>query len=97
MDDKQILDLYWERSEAAISETSKKSSSFFNTPHSVVSNFCFFECLLYGEHIKGVDNNNIFGAGTRTATMQVQKAAGITVDGLAGAQTIRACYVLAAK
>ena len=24
MDDKQILDLYWERSEAAISETSKK-------------------------------------------------------------------------
>ena len=74
---------------------SKKSSSFFNTPHSVVSNFCFFECLLYGEHIKGVDNNNIFGAGTRTATMQVQKAAGITVDGLAGAQTIRACYVLA--
>lgn len=23
MDDKQILDLYWERSEAAISETSK--------------------------------------------------------------------------
>lgn len=46
---------------------------------------------------QGVDNNNIFGAGTRTATMQVQKAAGITVDGLAGAQTIRACYVLAAK
>ena len=25
MDDKQILDLYWERSEAAISETSVKS------------------------------------------------------------------------
>ena len=24
MDDKQILDLYWERSEAAISDTSKK-------------------------------------------------------------------------
>lgn len=24
MDDKQILDLYWERSEVAISETSKK-------------------------------------------------------------------------
>lgn len=46
---------------------------------------------------QGVDNNNIFGAGTRTATMQVQRAAGITVDGLAGAQTIRACYVLAAK
>ena len=22
-----------------------------NTPHSVVSNFCYFECLLYGEHI----------------------------------------------
>ena len=46
---------------------------------------------------QGVDNNEIFGAGTRTATMQVQRAAGITVDGLAGAQTIRACYVLLAK
>lgn len=46
---------------------------------------------------QGVDNNNIFGAGTRTATMQVQKAAGITVDGLAGPQTIRACYVLLSK
>lgn len=46
---------------------------------------------------QGVDNNNIFGAGTRTATMQVQKAAGITVDGLAGPKTIRACYVLASK
>ena len=46
---------------------------------------------------QGVDNNNVFGAGTKTATMQVQRAAGITVDGLAGAQTIRACYVLAAK
>ena len=46
---------------------------------------------------QGVDNNNIFGAGTRTATMQVQCAAGITVDGLAGPQTIRACYVLASK
>ena len=46
---------------------------------------------------QGVDNNDIFGAGTRTATMQVQRAAGITVDGLAGAQTIRACYLLASK
>ena len=46
---------------------------------------------------QGVDNNNIFGAGTRTATMQVQKAAGITVDGLAGAKTLRACYVLLSK
>ena len=27
MDDKQILDLYWERSEAAISETSKNTES----------------------------------------------------------------------
>lgn len=50
-----------------------------------------------GKIAQGVDNNEIFGAGTRTATMQVQKAAGITVDGLAGPQTIRACYVLAAK
>lgn len=46
---------------------------------------------------QGVDNNEIFGAGTQTATKQVQKAAGITVDGLAGPQTIRACYLLAAK
>lgn len=46
---------------------------------------------------QGVDNNEIFGAGTRTATKQVQKAAGITVDGLAGPQTIRACYLLASK
>ena len=46
---------------------------------------------------QGVDNNEIFGAGTRTATKQVQLAAGITIDGLAGPQTIRACYVLLAK
>lgn len=46
---------------------------------------------------QGVDNNEIFGAGTKTATKQVQLAAGITTDGLAGPQTIRACYVLAAK
>ena len=46
---------------------------------------------------QGVDNNEIFGAGTRTATKQVQLAAGITIDGLAGPQTIRACYVLASK
>lgn len=46
---------------------------------------------------QGVDNNEIFGAGTKTATMQVQHAAGITVDGLAGAKTLRACYVLLSK
>lgn len=46
---------------------------------------------------QGVDNNEIFGAGTKTATKQVQLAAGITVDGLAGPQTIRACYVLLSK
>lgn len=46
---------------------------------------------------QGVDNNEIFGAGTKTATKQVQLAAGITTDGLAGPQTIRACYMLAAK
>ena len=28
MDDKQIVDLYWERSEAAISETSKKYGKY---------------------------------------------------------------------
>ncbi len=46
---------------------------------------------------QGVDNNEIFGAGTKTATKQVQLAAGITFDGLAGPQTIRACYVLLSK
>lgn len=46
---------------------------------------------------QGVDDNNIFGAGTTTATKQVQKAAGITVDGLAGAQTLKACCVLLTK
>ncbi len=46
---------------------------------------------------QGVDNNEIFGAGTTEATKQVQRAAKITVDGLAGAQTIRACYTLLAK
>ena len=46
---------------------------------------------------QGVDNNNIFGSGTKIATKQVQKAAGIEEDGLAGAKTIRACYVLLAK
>ena len=50
-----------------------------------------------GKIAQDVDNNEIFGAGTKTATKQVQLAAGITVDGLAGPQTIRACYVLAAK
>ena len=45
---------------------------------------------------QGVDDNNMFGVGTETATKQVQKAAGITVDGLAGSQTIRACYTLLA-
>ena len=46
---------------------------------------------------QGVDDNNKFGTGTTTATKQVQKAAGITVDGLAGAQTIKACRVLLTK
>ena len=46
---------------------------------------------------QGVDDNNKFGAGTTTATKQAQKAAGITVDGLAGAQTLKACRVLLTK
>ena len=46
---------------------------------------------------QGVDDNNIFGVGTTNATKQVQKAAGITVDGLAGAQTLKACRVLLTK
>ena len=43
---------------------------------------------------QGVDDNNTFGAGTETATKQVQKAAGIAVDGLAGANTLLACRKL---
>lgn len=31
MDDKQIVDLYWERSETAISETSKNMESIADT------------------------------------------------------------------
>lgn len=50
-----------------------------------------------GKISQGVDNNNIFGSGTTTATKQVQKAAGIIVDGIAGAQTLRACFVLLTK
>lgn len=45
---------------------------------------------------QGVDDNNIFGSGTVNATKQVQRAAKLEVDGLAGARTIRACYVLLA-
>ena len=45
---------------------------------------------------QGVDDNNIFGDGTVIATKQVQKAAKIKQDGLAGSQTIRACYTLLA-
>lgn len=43
---------------------------------------------------QGVDDNNIFGDGTLEATKQVQRAAKIEVDGLAGSRTIRACYIL---
>lgn len=46
---------------------------------------------------QSVDDNNIFGSGTTTATKQLQKAAKITQDGLAGSQTIRAAYVMLAK
>ena len=46
---------------------------------------------------QGVDDNNIYGAGTVEATKQVQRAAKIEVDGLAGSQTMRACYLLLAK
>ena len=46
---------------------------------------------------QGVDDNNIYGDGTVEATKQVQRAAKITIDGLAGSKTIRACYVLLAR
>lgn len=41
-----------------------------------------------------VDNNGGFGDGTLKATKEVQKAAGITVDGIVGANTIKAVYSL---
>lgn len=46
---------------------------------------------------QGIDDNNIFGDGTQTATKQVQNAANITPDGFAGPITIRACYTLLAE
>ena len=46
---------------------------------------------------QAVDNNNIFGDGTVTATKQVQKAAKIEQDGFAGPITLRACYTLLSK
>lgn len=46
---------------------------------------------------QGVDNNNVFGDGTVTATKQVQKAAKIEQDGYAGPITIRACFTLLSK
>ena len=46
---------------------------------------------------QNVDNNNVFGDGTVTATKQVQKAAKVEQDGYAGPITIRACYTLLSK
>ena len=44
-----------------------------------------------------VDNNGGFGNGTLKATKEVQKAAGITVDGIVGPETIKAVYTLETK
>ncbi|MCH5297799.1 MAG: N-acetylmuramoyl-L-alanine amidase [Ruminococcus sp.] len=44
-----------------------------------------------------VDNNGGFGDGTLKATKEVQKAAGITVDGIVGPNTIKAVYALETK
>lgn len=46
---------------------------------------------------QSVDNNGGFGDGTLKATKEVQKAAGITVDGIVGPATIQAVYTLEAK
>lgn len=43
---------------------------------------------------QNVDDNNIFGVGTEIAVKQIQKAAGIAEDGIAGAMTIRAIKTL---
>ena len=47
-----------------------------------------------GKITQGVNDDDIFGAGTETAVKQVQKAAKITVDGCAGKVTLRACRTL---
>lgn len=44
-----------------------------------------------------VDNNGGFGNGTLNATKEIQKAAGITIDGLVGPDTIKAVYTLETK
>lgn len=46
---------------------------------------------------QGVDDNDIFGDGTRTAVMQAQKAAGVDADGFVGPITIRALVSLLTK
>ncbi len=46
---------------------------------------------------QSVDNNNVFGAGTEKATKQIQKAAGLTQDGLVGPKTLKAAIDLIAK
>lgn len=43
---------------------------------------------------QGMDNNEDFGVGTKSAVKQVQKKAGITQDGFAGPETIKACRTL---
>ncbi len=49
----------------------------------------------YTKH--STDDNDIFGAGTESALKDVQKAAGLTQDGRAGAKTIRAIIDLLRK
>ena len=44
-----------------------------------------------------VNNDGGFGDGTLKATKEVQKAAGITVDGIVGPETIKAVYTLETK
>lgn len=44
-----------------------------------------------------MDDNNVFGAGTENAVKEVQKKANITVDGLAGKDTLSACRKLLSK
>ena len=60
MDDKQILDLYWERSEAAISETSKKYGRMRERYLREHKRVLYFNLLTSGklyEHLAEIDTS----------------------------------------
>lgn len=97
----------------SIAETSKPASPTTTTAAAFTSPYVmekddsgigvyFLKCELRKLKAKGiitqsVDDNDKFGDGTVTAVKQAQKAAGITVDGIAGVKTARALAELLSK